>query len=56
MASAPKDRALDKDAEIAGRMIKRVRDEKMCDGVYIMAIGKEELLADIMAAVGGWIE
>jgi 5,10-methylenetetrahydrofolate reductase len=33
-------------------MIKRVGDEKMCDGVHIMAIGKEELVPDIMAAAG----
>ncbi|OPX35522.1 MAG: 5,10-methylenetetrahydrofolate reductase, partial [Desulfobacteraceae bacterium 4484_190.2] len=52
MASAPKGRAIDKGIEIAGRMIKRVRDEKMCDGVHIMAIGKEELVPDIMAAAG----
>jgi 5,10-methylenetetrahydrofolate reductase len=33
-------------------MIKRIRDEKMCDGVHIMAIGKEELVPDIMSAGG----
>jgi len=27
--------------EIAGRMIKRIRDEEMCDGVHVMAIGRE---------------
>jgi 5,10-methylenetetrahydrofolate reductase len=52
MASAPKGRALDKGIEIAGRMIKRVRDEKMCDGVHIMAIGREELVPDIISAAG----
>ncbi len=52
MASAPKGRAIGKGIEIAGRMIKRVCDEKMCDGVHIMAIGKEELVPDIMAAAG----
>jgi methylenetetrahydrofolate reductase (NADPH) len=31
-------------------MIKRIHAEKMCDGVHIMAIGKEELVPDIMAA------
>jgi len=50
MAAAPKGRALDKGIEIAGRMIKRIRDEKMCDGVHIMAIGKEEVVPDIMSA------
>ena len=52
MASAPKGRALDKGIEIAGRMIKRIFDEKMCDGVHIMAIGKEEKVPDIMSAAG----
>lgn len=52
MASAPKGRALAKGIEIAGRMIRRIREEKMCDGVHIMAIGKEELVPDIMAAAG----
>jgi methylenetetrahydrofolate reductase (NADPH) len=52
MASAPKGRALDKGIEIAGRMVKRIHDEKMCDGVHIMAIGKEELVPDIISAAG----
>jgi len=52
MSSAPKGRAIGKGIEIAGRMIKRVHDEKMCDGVHIMAIGKEELVPEIMAAAG----
>jgi methylenetetrahydrofolate reductase (NADPH) len=52
MAAAPKGRALDKGIEIAGRMIKRIHDEKMCDGVHIMAIGREELVPDIISAAG----
>jgi len=52
MASAPKGGALAKGIEIAGRMIRQIRDEKMCDGVHIMAIGKEETVPDIMAAAG----
>ncbi len=52
MAQAPKGTAIAKGIEIAGRMIKRIHDEKMCDGVHIMAIGKEELVPDIMAAAG----
>ena len=52
MASAPKGRAIEKGIEIAGRMIKRIRDENMGDGVHIMAIGKEELVPDIMAEAG----
>jgi methylenetetrahydrofolate reductase (NADPH) len=52
MASAPKGMALDKGIEIAGRMIKRIKKEKMCDGVHIMAIGREELVPDIISAAG----
>ena len=52
LASAPKGQALQKGIEIAGRMIKRIHDEEMCDGVHIMAIGKEEKVPDIMAAAG----
>jgi 5,10-methylenetetrahydrofolate reductase len=52
IASAPKGGALAKGIEIAGRMIKQIREEKMCHGVHIMAINKEELVPDIMSAAG----
>jgi methylenetetrahydrofolate reductase (NADPH) len=52
MASAPKGGALNKGIEIAGRMIRQIKDEKICDGVHIMAIGKEEKVVDIMQAAG----
>jgi 5,10-methylenetetrahydrofolate reductase len=52
MEEAPKGRKLEKGVEIAGRMIKRIHEEKMCHGVHIMAIGKEELVPDIMSAAG----
>ena len=38
-------------SDIAGRMIKQSREEKLCDGVHIMAIGKEAV-PDILAAAG----
>jgi len=52
IAQAPKGGAISKGIEIAGRMIKRIHTENMCDGVHIMAIGKEETVPDIMAAAG----
>lgn len=52
MASAPKGGALTKGIEIAGRMIRQIKEQKMCDGVHIMAIGKEEVVPDIMSAAG----
>ncbi len=52
MASAEKGKALAKGIEIAGRMIKTLKDENICDGVHIMAIGKEGKVPDILAAAG----
>ncbi|MBU1054878.1 MAG: methylenetetrahydrofolate reductase [Proteobacteria bacterium] len=52
MASAPKGGALAKGIEIAGRMIRKIKEEKICDGVHIMAIGKEEKVVDIMVEAG----
>jgi methylenetetrahydrofolate reductase (NADPH) len=50
ISQAPKGGAISNGIEIAGPMIKRIHAEKMCDGVHIMAIGKEELVPDIIAA------
>ena len=50
MADAPKDKRLEAGIRIAGRMIKQLREEKICDGVHVMAIGKEECVPDILRA------
>jgi 5,10-methylenetetrahydrofolate reductase len=50
MSSAGKGKGVAKGIEIAGRMIRQLRDEKICDGVHIMAIGKEAVVPDILAA------
>ena len=52
MASAPKGKGLQKGIEIAGRMIRTLKEERICDGVHIMAIGREEIVPDILAAAG----
>ena len=52
LAGAEKGKALQKGIEIAGRMIKTIKDERICDGVHIMAIGREKLVVEILAAVG----
>ena len=54
MASVPKGKgnALRKGVEITGRMIRELKEEAICDGVHIMAIGKEELVPDILSAAG----
>jgi 5,10-methylenetetrahydrofolate reductase len=52
LSSAPKGEALAKGIEIAGRMIATLKNDSICDGVHIMAIGKEEVVPDILAAAG----
>lgn len=54
MAGVPKGKgnALKKGIEITGRMIKELKEEAICDGVHIMAIGKEEVVPDILSAAG----
>lgn len=52
MASVPKEDMLAKGIEIAGRTIAALKKDKLCDGVHIMAIGKEEVVPDILAAAG----
>ncbi len=52
LTAAPKGEALNKGIEIAGRMIAALKKDSICDGVHVMAIGREELVPDIMAAAG----
>ncbi|HEX7365051.1 MAG TPA: methylenetetrahydrofolate reductase [Dehalococcoidia bacterium] len=52
LANAPKGTALNKGMEIAGRMIATLKKEAICDGVHVMAIGKEEVVPDILTAAG----
>jgi len=52
LASAPKGQALNKGIEIAGLMIAALKKNSICDGVHIMAIGREEVVPDILTAAG----
>jgi 5,10-methylenetetrahydrofolate reductase len=52
MAAAPKGSAMAKGIEIAGRMIREIKEKRICDGVHIMAIGKEEVVPDILKETG----
>jgi methylenetetrahydrofolate reductase (NADPH) len=52
LAAAPKGEAINKGIEIAGRMISILEKESICDGVHVMAIGKEEVVPDILKAAG----
>jgi 5,10-methylenetetrahydrofolate reductase len=52
LTAAPKGEAGRVGIEIAGRMIAELKKENVCDGVHIMAIGREEVVPDILAAAG----
>jgi methylenetetrahydrofolate reductase (NADPH) len=52
LAAAPKGEAINKGIEIAGRMIAAIKKESICHGVHVMAIGKEEVVPDILKAAG----
>jgi 5,10-methylenetetrahydrofolate reductase len=52
MKAAPKGGVIKRGIEIAGRMIRRIREESICDGVHVMAIGREELVPEILEEAG----
>jgi methylenetetrahydrofolate reductase (NADPH) len=52
LAAVAKEERLNKGIEIAGRMIAALKKDAICDGVHIMAIGREEVVPDILAAAG----
>jgi 5,10-methylenetetrahydrofolate reductase len=52
MSAVPKEEMLAKGIEIAGRTIAALKKNAVCDGVHIMAIGREEVVPDILAAAG----
>ena len=52
MESVPKSDQLKKGIEIAGRMIRKIKEEKICHGVHIMAIGKEGSVPEILKEAG----
>jgi 5,10-methylenetetrahydrofolate reductase len=48
LSKAPKGEAVNKGIEIAGRTIATLKKESLCDGVHIMAIGREEVVPQIL--------
>ncbi len=52
LSKTPKEQMLAKGIEIAGRTIAALKKNATCDGVHIMAIGREEVVPDILAAAG----
>ena len=50
LAAVEKGKGLQKGIEIATRMIKTIKDEKLCHGIHIMAVGNENIVPDILEA------
>jgi methylenetetrahydrofolate reductase (NADPH) len=50
LAAVEKGKGLSKGIEIAARLIKTIREEKLCHGVHIMAVGNESVVPDILEA------
>ena len=50
--AAGKEKALDTGIDITARHIKQLKDENICDGVHIMAIGMEDKVPEIMQRAG----
>ncbi len=50
MAAAEKGKGLRKGIEIAARFIKTIKEENLCHGVHIMAVGNEGIVPDILEA------
>ena len=52
LRAAGKEKALDTGLNIAARHIRQLKEEKICDGVHIMAIGMEDKVPVIMERAG----
>ena len=52
LAEAPKGTGVSKGIEMSARMIRQLKEERICDGVHIMFIGREERVPEILEAAG----
>jgi methylenetetrahydrofolate reductase (NADPH) len=50
LANVEKGKGLQKGMEIASRFMKTIREENLCHGVHIMAVGNEVIVPDILEA------
>lgn len=50
LSTAEKGKGLQKGIEIAARFIRTIKEEKLCHGVHIMAVGNERVVPDIIEA------
>jgi 5,10-methylenetetrahydrofolate reductase len=48
LSNVEKGKGLQKGIEIAAQAIKTIKEEKLCDGVHIMAVGRESVVPDIL--------
>ena len=48
LASVEKGKGLQKGIEIAARLIKTIKEENLCHGVHIMAVGNERIVPEIL--------
>ena len=52
LATAEKGKGLQKGIEIAARLIRTAKEDKLCHGVHVMAVGNESIVPDILEAAG----
>ena len=52
LVQTPKGKGVSKGIEMAARMIKQIKEEKICDGVHIMFIGREGRIPEILEGAG----
>jgi methylenetetrahydrofolate reductase (NADPH) len=50
LANVEKGKGLQKGIEIASRFIKTIKEEDLCHGVHVMAVGREAIVPDILEA------
>jgi methylenetetrahydrofolate reductase (NADPH) len=50
LAGVEKDKRLQKGIEIAARLVKTIKEENLCHGVHIMAVGNERIVPEILEA------
>jgi len=50
LSNVEKGKGLQKGVEIAARLVKTIKNENLCHGVHIMAVGNEKVVPDIMEA------
>ncbi len=48
LAEAPKEKRLEQGMQIAAELIRTIRDQQLCQGVHIMALGREDRVPEIL--------